>query len=157
MNLIPTVYKAKISKQLSYPLGAELLSSLLKNTKYYDNFVLYFSDDPYYFEKKKFLNIVKEKKPYPILEINYSFIYPGLTSSNNWIEEGFYNKEHWDINIYPVARNVRHKVQKLIVDSAITGMIEWLNQEYDKTWFETRHFYKFIYDPGTELIYSLSK
>jgi hypothetical protein len=113
--IIPTRSKAKISHELSFPIGAERISIALASVKQLPQLVLHFRPD--YFNGVRFGH-------YPFLGVNYSraekpIPFPQSVAS-------LFNE--WQIRVWPVPRGFRHRIQEYIVGSALPQIKEWLDQ-----------------------------
>ena len=114
--IIPTRTKAKISHELSFPIGAERISVALAAATQLPQLVLHFRPD--------YFNGVRCGR-YPFLRVQYSraekpidFIPPSVASLFN----------EWQIVVWPVPRVFRHRIQQYILDLALPQIKQWLDQ-----------------------------
>jgi hypothetical protein len=116
--IIPTRFKAKISHELSFPIGAEKLSKALSDTPQFMDLVLHFSSD-------RWRNV--RFNCYPCIAIEHS-------SRNADMADRFVDSagnplfNEWMLNIFPVPRMHRHRVQQYIIDQALPEVREWLRK-----------------------------
>jgi hypothetical protein len=113
--IIPTGTKAKISHELSFPIGAERISLALASTSQLPQLVLHFRRD--YFNGVRFGR-------YPFLRVHYSrrekpsdLLSPPVASLFS----------EWQIWVWPVPRILRHHIQQYIVDSGLPRIKQWLD------------------------------
>lgn len=117
--VIPTVSKAKISHDLSYPVGAESLSKRLQDVPQISLLRLHFhfwSDSGLRWRKYEFLRVeylsnVTPPKHYPLTPL--------------------YQRPpqyQWEIVVQPVPRVHRHQIKTYMMDSALAEINEWLAQ-----------------------------
>ena len=117
MPVIPTLSKAKISSKLSYPVGAERISSALISAPQFPQLKLHFyhwSDNDlkrglYEFLRAEYLN-----QP---------------TQMEGWSTYSLYQRPpqyRWEIVVQPVPRVVRHRVKQYILEAALPSLDRWL-------------------------------
>jgi hypothetical protein len=103
--IIPTGTKAKISHELSFPIGAEKISMALASTKQLPLLVLRFRSDYYY--RVRF-------SEYPFLHVAYS----GTKKPINPVSaNGIPLFNEWEIELVLVPRVFRHRIQQYISSS----------------------------------------
>ncbi|AFY45559.1 hypothetical protein [Nostoc sp. PCC 7107] len=141
--MIPTKYKSKLSRLMSYPISAKILSEALSDTPQFDHLSVAFSD---YCQEP-----AKIKNPAKILSINYSYSLVSLTSSNKAIEYGWYEPK-WSITVYPVPRTCVSLVKIQLIETGLTKMKQWLHQYQDATGKVGGCRLQFFYDLETNLL-----
>jgi hypothetical protein len=115
--IIPTLSKAKISRRLSYPIGAEHVSLALATTPqlsmlklhFYSGFDIGLRAGHYEFLRTEYLNQAKPSAEWPIAHL--------------------YNRPpqyRWEIVVQPVPRILRHRIKQYIVDFALPQIALWL-------------------------------
>jgi hypothetical protein len=122
--VIPTASKAKISHDLSYPIGAEAISKALKDLPQFSSIRLqfyYWSDcflrrGKYEYLRVEYLNNVSPLDEHPVSRL---FQRPP--------------QYQWEIVIQPVPRIHRHQVKTYIAGSVLTEVREWLKQRSNFT------------------------
>jgi hypothetical protein len=120
--VIPTMSKAKISRDLSYPIGAEGISRAVEGVPQFPLVRLQFhhwSDShlrrgEYEFLRVEYLNNVFRPDHYPV-----SPLYQRPP------------QYQWEIVVQPVPRVHRHRIKRYIVESAFGEIREWLVQRAD--------------------------
>jgi hypothetical protein len=145
MELIPTHYKTKIPKNLSYPFGAEILSNALKDIKKYDDLSVAFSDYPFR-NKSEYKKLIENKKQIPVLDISYRYDkYP------------FFG-EYWDkdfcITIYAVPRDKNKIIRDTILEIGIPIIKEWISKKRPETWYYKRQEITLLFDLEQEKLIS---
>jgi hypothetical protein len=117
-TIIPTISKTRISRHLSYPMGAEPLSESLALVPQFCELRVLFYSSKYYtplrskeyeFLRVEYLNSAKAKEKWPIM--------------NLW---GRPLQGRWEIAVQPVPRVLRHRIKQYILDSALLQMRHWL-------------------------------
>ncbi len=120
MNLIPTKSKAKLPKDLSYPVGAELLSEALKDIDQYKSLTVDFFDQPF-IRKSQFQEQIDNNGCIPILWACYD-------GSDYCCEDGQYHKT-WDITVFPVPRDTKNVVKEKIIHEGFPILISWYSKK----------------------------
>ncbi len=103
--LIPTLYKIRLSRELSYPIGAELLSEQLEGVPNYSEFHICFSDVVSAW-KSKFRQTLATDADYEVI------------TARLW--------SPFEIFIYPVRRSLKHAVHEAVVSTGLPKMREWM-------------------------------
>ena len=114
--IIPTRSKAKISHELSYPIGAERISSALAGVAQLPELVLHFRGDWYdrlRFGRYPYLRVVYSRTPKPVNPESAS----GVPLFNEW-----------EIIVKPIRRSSRHKIQQHILGVALPQVEQWLQK-----------------------------
>jgi hypothetical protein len=117
--VIPTLSRAKISRNFSYPIGAVSVSTALASTAQLAELKLHFYSGfdhdlrrgHYEFLRVEYLNNAQPSQDWPI-----SSLYKRP------------NQERWEIIVQPVPRTLRHRVKQYILDSALTQIVHWLGK-----------------------------
>jgi hypothetical protein len=145
--MIPTEYKAKIAHTLSWPIGAEALSTALADAPQLAEFKLTFYDQPVW-PATEFQRLLRANLPYRILELKYApASHPSLSASNYLIEEGWYDAS-WKLTIYPVLRPLRHAAAELLREQGLPAVVAWLQSAKVPGWLNRRHALELIFDPA---------
>ena len=115
--IFPTDYRQKHSKAVSFPIGAEALSRVL-------------SDVP----QAKFISCSfyaqsqarSRRDEYPILSVGYRKRPLSFHDSARAYELGVLDPK-WDISVYAVPVDLRHKVKLLLINEALPNtVLRWL-------------------------------
>jgi hypothetical protein len=117
--LIPTISRAKISRLLSYPIGAAAISEALAETAQASSIQLHFyfwtdfhlRNGRYEFLRVEYLNDAVPFNDHPI-----SSLYQRPP------------QYRWEIIVQPVPRVMRHRINQYILDTALPATKLWLNQ-----------------------------
>ena len=152
-DLIPTRYKSKLRKGLSYPVGAKMISELLAGVPQFTDLTVGFSERSWPLKQSEFAELLKTSKPIPIIGISYQNVSPGLTGSNYHIESGFYT-ESWDLLVFPVPSDLRHTVRERITTEGAAMLRNWLNTPRSMTWRTGRKTYALYYDRQDNILIS---
>ena len=120
--VIPTMSKAKISRDLSYPVGAEAISRAVEGVpqltllrlQFYHWSDLHLRWGKYEFMRVEYLNSAMPLDEYPV-----SRLYKRPT------------QYQWEIVVQPVPRVHRHRIKTYIVQHALPTVREWLVERCD--------------------------
>jgi hypothetical protein len=138
--VIPTVSKARISHDLSYPVGAESLSKGLQDVPQISLLRLHF-----YFWSDNGLRRGK----YEFLRVEYL---SNVTPPEHYPVSPLYQRPpqyRWEIVVQPVPRVHRHQIKTYIMDSALAEIRDWLAQRGDLVQFGSE-ILAFFYDEKLE-------
>ena len=133
--------KTKISRNLSYPIGAELISAALASCFQRPDIRLHFYSSKF--------NIGLRRGHYEFLRVEY------LNNSRpgqEWPISDLYGRPPqaiWDIIVQPVPRVIRNRVKQYILGSALEQISNWL-VERDHLAQQGNDVLAFFYDEKTE-------
>jgi hypothetical protein len=138
--VIPTLSRAKISRSLSYPIGAESVSAALASTAQLAELRLHFywkfdhalRRGHYEFLRVEYLNKARPSEVWPI-----SSLYKRAPQGR------------WEIVVQPVPRSLRHRVKQYILDTALVQIVYWLGKRTDLTQ-QGHDILAFFYDEKAE-------
>ena len=115
---IPTLSRTKISRNLSYPVGAEQISLELASTAQLPEIKLHFYSSKF--------NIGLRKGHYEFLRVEYL---NNARPAEKWPVTSLYGRPaqwRWEIVVQPVPRIVRHRVKQYIINLALPQIANWL-------------------------------
>jgi len=115
--LIPTSFKSKNPHTLSYPIGAEAISSALKDVPQFENLTLQFW-------LWKFLR-PDQTHVYSVLILNYSRAARSLHTTKDQLKYSQL-EPRWTIMVRPVPRNRRHLIKTKLEEEALPFARRWL-------------------------------
>ena len=107
---LPTLYKARLPRLLSYPLGAQKISEALAGVTESPNIGLHFSNH----SKQNH----GTQRPYAVLEGGYRRMPRSFSESNMFIEQGW-NDPKWTVTVQAVPRELKHDIQLLLLKKLI--------------------------------------
>jgi hypothetical protein len=110
--LIPTLYKKRLPRELSYPIGAEPLSEHLAGVPHFSEFRLCFSDVVSAW-KSKFQQMLAEGVDYEIVRVRF------------W--------SPFEISVYPVQRTQKHAVHEALLSDGLPQLREWMLRQGSRT------------------------
>ncbi len=138
--MIPTTFKSKIPQTHSYPLGAELFTEALSSVPQLELLGLSFRG----------VWALKDKgKLHPVLEVNHMNFRETQYSSKGLAAQGFYD-ESWEIIVYPIFREQREEVKRLLLAEGLPKVKEWLSTERSPAWLEGRKSLFVSFDEGSQ-------
>ncbi len=103
--LIPTRYKTRLSRDLSFPIGAEALSEHLTGAPHFEEFQISFSDVVSAW-KSKFRRMLAEGADYEIVRVRF------------W--------SPFEISVYPVQRTLKHAACEALVSHGLAQLRDWM-------------------------------
>jgi hypothetical protein len=103
--LIPTLYRTRLSREFSYPVGAEVLSEHLAGVPRISDFHICFSDVVSAW-KSKFQKMLADGVDYEIV------------TARLW--------SPFEIFVYPVQRRLKHPAHEALVANGLPKMREWM-------------------------------
>lgn len=141
----PTEHKSKIPHSLSFPIGAERISEALQDVP-----------------QSKALSISlfhygrahRPNEPvslYPVLEAQYSYSRPNLSSSNAMIESGWFRPK-WRLTVRPVPREKKNAVKQLLLVEGLPRVRSWLLRHASLTRAEAYHRITVVFDECTDAL-----
>lgn len=142
--VIPTRYKARLFGNLSYPVGAEILSEGLQEVPQITGLRVTFTLPP-------LLDPTETNSPYRILSAEYCFQPVELSSSKKFIEDGWYD-EDWGLTVFAVRRQVKSLVKNLLVQDGLPRVKKWLMAERTPVWKYGRKTCCILFDEKNESI-----
>jgi hypothetical protein len=138
--LVPTLSKAKIASKLSYPIGAEQVSSSLASSAQFNELGLHF-----YFMFDHDLR----RGHYEFLRVEYL---NNATPASQWPITSLYKRapqKRWEVVVQPVPRLLRHAIRCYIIKSALPRIAQWLAERKGLRQ-RGNDILAFFYDENTE-------
>jgi len=117
--VIPTLSRAKISRKLSFPIGAQAISAALAlsaqlpdlKLHFYSGFDIGLRSGHFEFLRAEYLNSARPAEKWPI-----------------WGLHKRPPQYRWEIVVQPVPRVLRHRIKEYILSSALTQVAHWLDE-----------------------------
>ena len=135
--MITTRHKARLPKSLSWPLGAEAISTALENGPHTADLTLSFSASPVW-PASEFQRLLRESAPYPLLVVEYKPpLKPGYYGAAFLVESGWYDAK-WELWVNPAPREVRAAAGAALRETGLPMVAEWLRSSFRPGW-EGRH------------------
>lgn len=149
--MIPTQYKAKLGRELSYPLGAMEITEALAGAPHVEDLSLGFYREAVR-PASEFRQILDEERPYAVVVGEYRPRRPlGYSGSHYLAEAGFYD-EKWELHVYPVLREARHAAHRLLIEQGLPAISRWLRSSKPTTWCQHWQRLEMILDPAAEIL-----
>ena len=139
--IIPTLSRAKISNDLSYPIGAAALSAALTSAVQLPELKLHF-----YF----WSDIWLRNGHYEFFRVEY--LKNATPLEEEWPISCLYKRPpqyRWEIVVQPVPRVNRHRIDKYIVESALPRVGHWFSERSELAQ-DGSDLLTFFYDEKTE-------
>ena len=145
--MIPTRYKSKLSRDLSYPIGAEAISAALAAAPHAEVVTLTFSDSGGW-PASRFRQVLVDRSPSRILTLRYQpSCKPGFSGSNDMVAGGWY-REKWELMVYPVLREFRHLANRLLREEGLPAVATWLGSSRQAGWDSVPRQLGLIFNPA---------
>ena len=137
--IIPTLSRAKISRNLSYPIGAKDISRAVASAVQLPELKLAFYPPDvrlrgahYEFLRVEYLNNSRPVQEWPISDL--------FGRPPEW---------RWGIVVHPVPRVLRHRINQYIVEAALAQIAHWLEERTELAQ-QGNDVLAFFYDETTE-------
>lgn len=131
---------------MSYPIGAEALTVGLGDAPHVAELRIWFLNEPCW-PGSRFRKMLAAKEPYKIFSVKYTPARkPGYTGCNFLVQNGYYEAK-WDLNVYPVVRDLRHVAKELLLSEGLASIVQWLRGSQRGGWLERGQFIELIFDP----------
>nr|WP_319395940.1 hypothetical protein [uncultured Desulfobacter sp.] len=141
--LIPTSYKEKLPKDISYPVGAELISQHLEGVPQFNELKLSF-----FFWTGAYHNILN-RDIHTFLEVTYSRSENSISNTKKNEVTQWVTPE-WRIGVSPVPGKIRKKVREVCIAEGFEIIKDWLLKDRPNNWYYGRKSIKLLYDATGE-------
>jgi hypothetical protein len=149
--MIPTRYKARLPRHLSYPIGAEALTEGLADAPHAESFSVYFGGNPVW-PDSRFQQALAQHQPYKVLVAEYRpSRKAGYGGAQFLVESGWYDAQ-WQLTVYPVVRELRHLANRLIRERGLPLVAEWLRSSKRAGWLTRDQRIDLVFNPVEELL-----
>lgn len=136
---------------MAYPIGAELISANLIGVPQFEKLTICFT--PHNFDFASDLQEArKQGEPYKIFEVSMIHPLQRFSASKELIEEGYY-EENWEINVYPVPRELKSTAKQLLLDKALPKAKEWLEKSRTEIWKTGRKNFQVLFNEKENSIF----
>jgi hypothetical protein len=137
-SVIRTIHKAKLAAALSYPVGAEIISSALAAAPHRDRLELRSSDI------SPLRNTGNLPRSYPALHLQYINRPPSVSSPKDRLSD--FLGEHWSLTVYPVRREQKFTVRQLLSSDGFPQLLTWLSKPRPPIWYSGCKRIEIIFD-----------
>jgi len=149
--MIPTQFRSKLPRHLSYPIGAEALTEGLAGGSHAELFRVSFFDRSD-LKHSEFQRIITQNRRYAILVAQYQPARnPGYTGAEFMIESGWYATK-WEFEVYPVLCDLRHVVNRLLRERGLPLVIQWLGTSGQAGWLSWKQRIELVFNPLDETL-----
>jgi hypothetical protein len=146
--MLPTKYKEKLPRHLSYPVGFDLLARELRDVPQADKLEVSFhahAGRTTETEQKR-----RSGDYFCVLTASFRYIRMGYSESKVMKEQGLYDP-NWSLYVYAVSRKHRSVASQLLCEKGIPAIVAWLRAPRRETWLQGRkeiHVYFRETDPA---------
>jgi hypothetical protein len=123
-TVIPTEFKAKLPKHLSYPIGAQALSEALADSPNAHSISLFFGTSQWPASGPR--RALAGKLSHRILDAEF------------WPANYRGTKENWFVNVWAVPCELRYSANRLLREQGLSHLIKWLRASRRPDW-RSRH------------------
>lgn len=146
LAMIPTTYKAKLPKHLSYPVGAEALTEGLAGAPHIEALSVSFWGTPVW-PGSRFQKALAENQPYMVLAARHEPTRkPGYGGAQDLVDGGWY-EEKWELTVYPVVRELRHLASQALKEQGLPLIAEWLRSSQQAGWVIRQQRLELVFNP----------
>ena len=147
--MIPTRYKEKLSKHLSYPIGAEALTEGLADEPRVESFTLSFTGTPVC-PTSRFQFALAKEQPYKIFAARYWPAMKPNYGGASWLAAGGWYDERWELTVRPVIQELRHSANRLLRERGLPLVVQWLRSSERAGWMSRSHKIELVFSPVEE-------
>ena len=135
--MIPTTFKSNISKELSFPIGAEQINAALEGVSQYEGLSIRFSRH-YDQTPSQTRDILDNGELLRVVEAEYRDAIQCLDESRAIVNENGYEKV-WRLRVYPVPRDRKKAVRELLLETGLARIRAWLEKPWSQVWRDGQH------------------
>ena len=128
-----------LPKDISYPIGAELISQTLMGIPQYDDIRLSF----FFWGGEEYQRII-DADILNFFEASYAKSDKSVSNTKKR-EETEWVKPRWEISVRPVPSNIRKVVKESCIIEGLPAVKEWFLKERSKNWYYGRKTIKLLY------------
>ena len=145
--MISTRYKAKLTRSLSWPIGAEAITAGLGDAPHVADLWLWFTDRVTR-PASAFQRVVRESLPYTLLVAEYRPARrPGYIGSSSLLEGGWYDAR-WELHISPVPGPWRAAAGAALRGVGLPAVVDWLRSSGRAGCELRRHRLELVFAPA---------
>lgn len=149
--MIPTSFKAKLPRGLSYPVGAEAISEALAGAPHIEALSVTFHESAVG-PASEVRRLLVERLPHKVMAAEYQpRRKPGISAADFMIQHGWYD-ERWDLFVYSVQTKFRHLVNRLLHEEGLPAIETWLKSSGRSGWKMSWHRIELWFDPAAGCI-----
>lgn len=145
-HLIPTRYKENLPKDISYPIGAELISQILFGIPQYNDINLSF----FFWGGAEYQRILEADILY-FFEASYSKSDKSVSNTKKR-EETEWVKPKWEIYVSPVPSKIWRAVKEVCINEGLPMVKEWFIQDRPDNWYYGRKKIKLSYKVSEKVL-----
>jgi hypothetical protein len=129
-------YRDKLPEQLSYPVGAEVLSRELEKHSDLPDLELVFRASPIS-STSNFQQLIARGLPHVILRVYFARWDKSVSIGNDpsWQK---YLRGVWSLSVYPVRRILKSKAREALITAGLPLVAGWMTRRRDPSWYYGR-------------------
>jgi len=113
---LPTLYKKRLPRFLSYPVGAEKISDALVGLAEFASIGIEFRSNS--------MRDHGTQRRYQVLQASYRRIPVSFSEARMFIEQGW-NDPKWTVTVQAVPRELKHDIQLLLLKEGLPRLKAW--------------------------------
>jgi hypothetical protein len=146
IHMVPTKFKSRLPKTLSWPVGAQDITTGLGDAPHVAECGLWFNESPVW-RASEFRRTLREARPYPVLLVQYRApIYVPYGRSHELEALGLYDAD-WQVHVNPVPREWRSSVRALLREQGLPTVAKWLRSFTGDGWQGRDHRLELVFAP----------
>ncbi len=147
--MLPTQFRAKLGRTLSYPIGAEAISRALEGVPQ-SSLPIWFGDKPTTFASE-FRRLLMKGQPYVVLRSSFIKWDKRLSMSDDPIVQEYY-RGIWRIHVYPVPRDAKPVAKVQILAVGLPAIRQWLCAPRPPSWHYGRKRCDVLFVPDEGIV-----
>jgi len=147
MEILPTQYRQKAPRHLSYPFSAKELTEAFGETAQARGLQLWFVVHGLRWATET-ERARRSGQLYPVLSVRFRYRPVSLSSADFMIERGEHDPK-WEVNVYAVSREHRAAARDALQEEANPVLRGWLDKPRPETWFQGTKQITALFSEGT--------
>jgi hypothetical protein len=133
MGTLAPRYKPKLPSFLAFPIGAEAISTFVRDVPQFGCLELVFSADPM-LSATRFRQLIEAEEPHPVLRADFvRWDKRPSIGDVQWVQE--YLQGKWSLWAYPVRRTLKATARQALVAEGLPLIVKWLAHGRSPSWY----------------------
>jgi len=142
--MIPTAYKDRLPKNLTYALSVSPLTDALADVPQIENFTLSF-------HRSSAAGGAATSSTYPVIVCQYQYSPLGMSECNELAAEGFYGPK-WALAVHAIPAEFGAIAREQLFTVGLPALKSWLFRKRSDLWYESSHEFALLFSPSTASI-----